>query len=351
MLQNFKPLSFAPTSVNLKSLASKGSLINNYIPFRNLVDSDYTIIPFRTSNFTDNENNQTYNINSPVNIEIQPSFDGSVNLILNNDSEKPKLINSRFSVQENDTFEVIDHKGNRDSNLYDNSKLDLDTRLYKTINKIPKLDFIGISDGGKLACGSYHFYFKLIDNDGNETDFISESGVVTCHIGQVNDPRSIRMGIQNEDSKKIAKFTLSNIDSSYDFVKIYYTRTTSDNSGVDILTAHYIANKYLILNDKADINITGFEDHIDIEPSEINTLYELADSVKAQAQCQNMLFFGNVYKPKIEYEKLEEFSRNFIPSIHQDDNIGRMTNYYTDATGFQRNEYYNANNLYYKLGY
>ena len=67
----------------------------------------------------------------------------------------------------------------------------------------------------------------MADNDDNETDFILESSVVMCHIGNINDPFSIRMGMENEDSNKLIKFTLSNLDNSYDFIKVYYTRSTS----------------------------------------------------------------------------------------------------------------------------
>jgi len=52
-----------------------------------------------------------------------------------------------------------------------------------------------IENGGKLNCGSYTFFFKLADADGNETEVIAESGVVQCHIGNVNDPYSMRMGM------------------------------------------------------------------------------------------------------------------------------------------------------------
>jgi hypothetical protein len=64
----------------------------------------------------------------------------------------------------------------------------------------------------------YHFYFKLKDNDGNETDFIGESSSVACHIGSLNDPFSIRMGMENENSEKSVLFTLSKLDSTYDYV-------------------------------------------------------------------------------------------------------------------------------------
>ena len=224
----------------LQQIEQFGDLKNAYSPLKNLL-KDKSISDFTT-------NNLPLDISAPLNIEVQPSFDGSVNLILNNDSISPRLINSRFSTQEGNTYKVIDHKGNKDTNLYDDTQLDLDTRLYKTIDKIPTLECEGLSTNGKLKCGSYHFYFKFVDNDGNETDFISESGVVTCHIGNINDPQSIRMGLEEEDSKKSIKFKLSNLDTAYDFINVYYTRTTSDFTQEKLITAHYIDNKFPISN-------------------------------------------------------------------------------------------------------
>ena len=40
-----------------------------------------------------------------------------------------------------------------------------------------------ISMGGNMKVGNYHFYFRLADADGNETDFICESGQVSLFIG------------------------------------------------------------------------------------------------------------------------------------------------------------------------
>jgi hypothetical protein len=54
-----------------------------------------------------------------------------------------------------------------------------------------------------MRVGNYNFYFKYSDADGNETDFVGESGTVICHIGNVNDPQSIRGGMENENSNKM----------------------------------------------------------------------------------------------------------------------------------------------------
>ena len=77
-----------------------------------------------------------------------------------------------------------------------------------------------------MKVGNYTFYFKLADSDGNETDFVAESGRVSCYIGNLNDPFSQRGGLEDENSFKSVNFILSNIDSSYNYVVVYYTRST-----------------------------------------------------------------------------------------------------------------------------
>ena len=323
---------------------SKGNLKNKYESFKNLQLNTGEIIPFNTDKIK-------FDLNHPLQIDVQPSYDGSVNLIINDDKNPPLLINSRFSVQEGNTYEVIDHIGTADTNLYWEDSVNLDTRLYKTITKIPKLDFLGLELNGKLKCGTYHFYFKYSDNDGNETDFITESGVVTCHIGNINDPFSIRMGMQDENSEKIIKFKLSNIDTQYDLIKVYFTRTTSGNSSQDITTAHYIDSKYIINSETLDLNITGFENIIDVSIDEINPQYQLVDSAKAQAKAQNILFLGNVNKPSLPYQELSDLSLRIIPSISNEKNIGNLDSNYIDRSGRNLWEYYNVNNIYNYLGY
>ena len=319
-----------------------GTLKSAYGAFKNLQENTGSITDFRTELIK-------FDVNHPIDIEVQPSYDGSVNLIINDDKNQPLLINSRFSVQEGGTYQITEHSGINDTNLYSEEQLNLDTRLYKTITKVPQLEFLGLANNGKFKCGTYHFYFKYSDVDDNETDFILESSTVTCHIGNINDPKSIRMGMIDENSEKSIKFKLSSIDTQYDLLKIYYTRTTSDNSQQEITTAHFIDNKYVINGDSIDITLTGFEKIQDISIDEINLLYEICSSVKAQAQCQNRLFFGNINKPNIDYQELADLSLRIIPSITYDTNIGNIDQNYVDST--RKFEYYNANNLYSYLGY
>jgi hypothetical protein len=344
-MQNLPTLDISNRKLTIYKTAQEGDLDQTYKPFRNLESPEGALDDFNTDKIK-------FDVNHPLDIEVQPSYDGSVNLIINDDKNPPLLINSRFSVQENKTYIIPDHAGENDTNIYSEDQVELDTRLYKTVTKIPKLEFLGLSNNGNFKCGTYHFYFKYSDVDNNETDFITESGIVTCHIGNINTPSSIRMGMQDENSNKSIKFKLSNIDTQYDLVKIYYTRTTSDISQQDIVTANLIDSKFVISDTELDITLTGFENTVDISINDINLMYELADSVKCQAQCQNMLFFGNINKPKIQYKELEDLSLRIIPEVYTDgDTIGNLDFNYVDRSGKNSNEYYNAKNLYYNLGY
>jgi hypothetical protein len=102
--------------------------------------------------------------------------------------------------------------------------------LLKLYNTIPTLTFNGLVEGGSFPCGSYVFYFKLSDADGNMTNTIQESGIVQMHIGPINSQK-VRMGMQDENSEKSASFTLEGIDAGFDYIRVFYERVSSDNSG------------------------------------------------------------------------------------------------------------------------
>jgi hypothetical protein len=123
-----------------------------------------------------------------VDIIIQDSYDGSVNLVINDGKNIPRLINSRFSVQDEGKFIIPDHKGYKDTNIYSEDTFNIDSALKPIPTGIPKIDFDGVYDNqGDLKCGAYTFYFKLTDADGNESEVVAESGVVQLHIGATNN--------------------------------------------------------------------------------------------------------------------------------------------------------------------
>lgn len=295
-----------------------------------------------------------FSVNHPVDILPQWSYDGSVNLIINDGKNTPRLINSRFSPLGRNKYQIVDRKGNNDTNIYDQgAQFESDTSLYKTYVGIPKLDFLNVYQSGNLSVGNYHFYFKYVDADGNETDFVAESGLVSIFKG--NTLSSITSGFRDENSFKSVKFLLSNIDPAYSYVKVYYTKSTSDIFENATVQAYRLEQKFLVNNALiCSIYITGNEEKTEIPLTDINPTYQVAQNVQTQANCQNMLFFGNVQKSNVEYAELSDLSlrfkaspdisKEYKPIPHDYNNVVNGTysdpKFIYDFVGYQKHEIY-----------
>lgn len=337
----------------IKSLPEKGLLAYEYNPFRNLrVSEDITKNGklYKKGTLIDFDTDQLqFSLNHPVDILPQYSYDGSVNLILNDGKTNPKLINSRFSALGRNEYQIMDRYGDNDTNIYDTGdQFDLDTSLYKRVVSIPELHFLGVTNGGNLSIGNYHFYFKYVDADGNSTDFIAESGLVSVFIG--NQPSGIRSGFRNENSNKSVSFYLSNIDTTYPYVEVYYTRATSDIRQNYIKEAYKINKQFLVNNAQiCNLTITGFEETEVIPLSDLNIQYNIVDSAYTQASCQNMLFLGNVHKPAINYKELQDLALRFVAKPEWIDyNPGLDEEYQINSI---ENSYYSPTFIYDKTGY
>ena len=326
-----------------------GSLVYRYAPFNNLKKLNTLTGTTDLFPLTLSSENAGINIDKPLDLNTEVSYDGSINLIVNDGKNPPKLINSRFYLTDSTSYNIADRKGNLDTNIYTETNFKTETNLIKSVKSIISIDFLGIFNGGIMPVGNYTFYFKLADSDGNESDFIAESGKVVCHIGDINQPRSIRGGQLNENSSKIIKFRLNNLDLAYDYINVYYTRSTGSED--KILNTYRISDKFKIDKLNTEISITGYENHEEIDTNEINVRYASFNAVKTISTCQNIAFSGNIENEYSLFERLEKYSLFVTPEITTEENIGNMNHKYNElypSTGY---EYYNANNIYYKLGY
>lgn len=299
-----------------------------------------------------------FSLNNPVTIDAQPSYDGSVNLILNDNRNIPRLINTRFSTKQLNTYEIVDRIGDNDTNIYDDDaqQFDLDTSLYKRYQKIPQVKFNRVLPTGNLKVGNYSLYFKYCDADDNETDFVAESGIVAVFKGNDKDPFSIDGGLENMNAHKSIDMTLTNIDEAYDYVKVYYTRTSAGLDQHRQVQAYKLTKKFVVSHRQCHIVINGDEESELIPITELTSEYFIAETVKTQAQCQNMLFLGNVSRPDPLHQDLTDISLRILPYTQYEDSvkvIGRVNSKtYTDSNSAQTNfEYYNTKNIYYHVGY
>ncbi len=335
----------AIVGISQKELENKSSW-EDIIP-----KSETTPIVYQKGQLVDFETDElNFSINNPVDIIPQWSYDNSVNLVINDGKNPPRLINSRFSVTNKNQYQICNRKGTNDTNIYDQGEqFDIDTSLYKKTTTIPRLRFLGLSYGGKLSIGNYHFYFRYVDEDGNESDFFAESGLVSVFIG--NSADSIHSGFRNEDSHKQVKFVITNTDASYSKINIYYTKSTSDINQNATIQAYKILKEYKISQGEGTyLIISGFEDVQEATVDDINVMYQVYGSVETQDTVQNMLFLANVDKPKTQYDDLADCALRFLPilSVSEKYNTKQIG---LDYTGNISNTYYDPHYIYNKVGY
>lgn len=288
-----------------------------------------------------------FDLEHPVDIEVQPSYDGSVNLILNDDKNIPRLINSRFSPREKNTYEIVDRIGENDTNIYNSETFDKDTSLYFQYEYNPIIQYMGFVKG-VLPVGQYCFYFTYCDSDDNESDYIAETGLIPVFIGSDGDYKSIDGGIKNQITNKGIRLKLSNIDKSYNYIKIYYVRYFADYQQNRVSECKKIYKRYPINSSNTYIQITGYEEAEDIDPNILNISRFNPKSILTQAQCKNMLFFGNIVKNADNYRELRDCALRIIPEI-------QINKFETVDTSYNCNDpsyaYYSSNNMYNNVGY
>lgn len=344
--------------LKLKKRNQEGDIAHEYGALYNmLLDKDTVIdgVPHKKDEIIEFRTDQIgVDLNNPLSIECQPSYDGTVNLIINDDKNPPRIINDRITRIENDRYRIINRNQIEQTNLYKKDEVDSRTRLFRNLNKIPKISLRGINHFGRLKGGNYTFYVKFADNDYNQTDIVCESGIVSIFKGDLQNIKSISGTLADELTDKTINLTISNIDRTFSKVYLYYIRTTSDLNGYPVSETRVVKRPYEIKDSTMVISLNGFEEVEEIAEEELNVKYNLVTAAKTQAQVQNMLFFGNVQGVTLNNKDLQNISLYIPVSLQQENQtIGYVTTKYESKTSddINQNEYYNPMNIYYKLGY
>lgn len=325
-----------------------------------------TLEEFRTSVLN------TYDKQHPVTIEVQPSYDGSVNLILTDDKNPPRLINSGFAVIGDGKGKFTKRNQNVKTNYYDESSLDVQSRLINISTKFTHIELgevsknefgkwevvpngnSGIQFGGELKGGNYTFYLKYGDDDGNKTDVICESGIISVFKGTPGDPLTMSGAFANEKTDKSIYLTIQDIDVNYSNIYLYYTREYCDTNGYRLVEAKSLIDPYKTDSETKKILISGLEREEDISIEELNIAYYSISSAKAIAQQQNMLFLGNTKQEVVDSESLQKLSYEIkvAPCIKDLAYVNPQTyETYGSEVSLPDKEYYNPYNIYYCVGY
>lgn len=301
--------SFPSPNYNLTSgsINQSGSFLDIYQPLynystdTNITSNDYPTFDLPTTGkillnqygkFTDVILGYTFD--DKVEIELQRSFDNTINIILTSAGNRILLINSWFSIENNNTFKIPNRQGNKDTNLYDVKNIIGQTNLQSNNNLLAFGTFTGLENGGQVKAGNYKYFFKLADSDGNETGVIFESNSVSVY-NHATTLDTVVGGKLNEVTSKKVRFELYNLDLKYTYIVPYFSYASSDSTADAIVTYKKINSKIFINgNGYQTFYHTGFEDLSDAAPTDVNVLTANIKSFRTIAQCQDYLFGANV---------------------------------------------------------
>jgi hypothetical protein len=354
----------------------KGNLVNVYKPIQNY--DDYLDVG-GTSKTPNNitgvvgsfiSTGFNFTIDSSLQLEIQSSFDGTVNLIFTDNVNPPRLINSYFAVQTGNKYKIFAKLNNlKNSDLYTKDSFNNTANLIQSTDKLLDIELADVISAGQLACGTYRYYFKYGTQDNNLTDVIAESMDIPIYIG--NSVATTRGDVSGTATDKAIVFDISNIDTNYAYLQIFYTYYAGDNS--DVTSAYQINQTYKITGTHMGITVYGFELVQTINADELSVTNVTIDTMRTITQCQGRLFGGNVKQKTYDYSAMELFAQKIVPGYDIDysdstadkglhyygseypslelSKFNEVFNYNDKSGGGFKGAYYNPKNVYYKLGY
>lgn len=338
--------------LKIKKNRQKGDLAYEYSPLMNMrhkeqvKDGDKSVEKDIVGEFDTNQ--ISHDVLHPVDIECQPSYDGSVNIITNDDKNPPRLVNSAFSVLEDNTYKRVIRNQTKQTNYYNQETISSETMLQRVTSTFCRFELDSITEGGVCAGGNYIFYLRYSDEDDNLSPFVATSSNILVYMGSLKSIDSIYGTVESTPTDKVINLKIVDLDTAFNKCKLYYSREFSDANGIQKTETKEIVEPYAIKNSELEISFTGFEATRTIDASELNIKYNIYDRVKTQAQVQNMLFFGNVDSVTPDFTKLQDLAYFIQVSPVANKNINCVKeDYINNGDG----EYYNPNNVYNYTGY
>ena len=286
-------------------------LVDEYRPLHNMHAPVHTLDHLVTS--IDEDYNQPFitnklkfDLRDRPDLILQESYDGTMNLIFIDGDGKPRLVNSRFKLNGTGNKATLGYRNNlKDTNVY-SSLLFHKTLLLKSYTTIPDIDLDSVEMGGDLPGGSFIFYFRYKDGDGMETDVVEQTmNVVVSHEGH---------GAAGDDNtKKVIRLKLKNLDPTYDQVQVYYEHISGDKVAASVYKKITSAYSYSYTDNAGELFITinGNETTTTVDPDTFNLRLSNIDKVKTLTHQHDRLILGNItmYGGNQDYDALRLISQ------------------------------------------
>lgn len=347
-----------------------GQMEMNYKPLKNYRgDLNIPLNPPTGTLFGDfNSSFFNFRHTDPIHIvAVQASYDDSVNIIITDYYNRPRIINSGFSILmnklNNETqYKIVNRFSTTSSNFYTNESWTTQLSQILTSRSLEWINFISQAPNGKLLTGTYKYYIKYETQDGTSTDVVASSFNIPVYIG--DSVASIIGGSVNEESNKSNIIAIENVSLSYYAVRLYFTYTSGDSGSNPIVTSYKVETPYLLSgNSQLSINHTGFENTTPIGNDTLSLNNSDVYTYRTGVEAQGRLFIGNIKQNTVNYNDLRTYSAQVQVSYEQERlavrGVGQnptIADIHTALTNGQTNDgfdggYYNPKNVHDKLGY
>ena len=232
-----------------------------------------------------------------VDIQFAESYDGTIDLYLN-DSRTPTLkINSNMSPS-----------GDL-NNLIDETKLPYSAYLISDASIPMTIDSLVLEQGGNLEPGKTTIFIRYSTKNFNKTTFIVQSEPIDVH-GTPNSLYKAGSFLLDEDMPELVnaslKLNLSNIDESFDFYQIGVVVASANNDEVAKHTA-YLISQYFPTS-QTSVVIDGYETRETLSINDIGAT-SFSDNInKAQTIIDNKYIGANWESRGYNKENLATYS-------------------------------------------
>lgn len=259
--------------------------------------------PFRTMAFG-------YTLTSTVKMEVQPDYDGSMNLILVEKDSLPRLVNTK--IDRNSTTGLLEVAPNRpslaSSNTYTSASVEEETRLILTSSQILKISLGGIVGGGQLKYGSFRYFFAYMTEDFNSTEIVGQSSLCQISTGSVKS--TLRGGMSAQLSDKQVQLLLTNIDQNFAYLKVY-ALYCSGVDGLEQQMLEFVIPTQITGSSMTFIH-TGFEQVQVIDQDVVNTNFQAIDAAGTAAQINGYLILGRIKEDLLDMTKYKDAAASVL---------------------------------------
>lgn len=255
-------------------------------------------------------------LNAPSELELQDSYDGTLNIIINDRGRNPALlVNSGFAVlppaeeapDDYGRYQIIVREGTAQTNRYRPADFTSRLRLHPKGGSLAKAYITSVSDGGKLPGGEYRYYFTYADADDNETGIFAECG--PAPVFNAATPADAHGARDGENTIQRVVMQLSQLDTTFGYVRVRYVRRSGEPSAV--AQAYTLTQRLTITpGGTIDFSHTGYEEETGLNAEQLAATAGSVSTFVTMAQAGNRLLLAGITQNAVEDAPLLDFARS-----------------------------------------